>query len=184
MLHGRRIDLRARSEEDVEILHTDLLDDVQGHARWDGRPWRPHPHGALSPLAPKEPAPDVALFTVVLRDGGDLLGASILWGIDTYNRSAHIGIALRPLYHGLGYGTEVVEVLCYYGFSVLGLHRLQIETLADNAAMIGAASSCGFQPEGTLRSSSWVDGRFVDDVVFGLLADEWATRTGSTASHS
>ena len=176
MLHGRRIDLRARAEADVEVLHADLYDDVAGFARADGRAWRPHPHGVNSPFAPKEPSWDVADFTVVLRDGGDVLGRALLWGIDRHNRVAHIGLALRPPYRGLGYGTEVVEVLCSYGFRVLGLHRLQIETLADNAAMIGAAAANGFRHEGTLRRSSWVDGAFADDAVYGLLDGEWIAR--------
>jgi RimJ/RimL family protein N-acetyltransferase len=133
-----------------------------------------------SPFAPKEPSWDVADFTVVLRDGGDVLGRALLWGIDRHNRFAHIGLALRPLYRGQGYGTEVVAVLCSYGFCVLGLHRLQIETLADNAAMIAAAAASGFQHEGTLRRSSWVDGSFADDAVFGLLDDEWIARSGDS----
>jgi len=65
---------------------------------------------------------------------------------------------------------------------VLGLHRLQIETLADNEAMIAAAAANGFQHEGTLRRSSWVDGDFADDAIYGLLDGEWMARSdGSRA---
>jgi RimJ/RimL family protein N-acetyltransferase len=55
-------------------------------------------------------------------------------------------------------------------------HRLQIETLADNAAMIAAATRAGFAREGTLRGTSWVDGAFADEAVLGLLAAEWRGR--------
>ncbi len=182
MLRGRRVDLRARVESDVDVLHAELYDDVAGFARADGRAWRPHPRALNSPFAPKEPSSDVADFTVVLRDGGDVLGRGLLWGIDRHNRLAHIGLALRPAYRGQGYGTEVVEVLCSYGFLVLGLHRLQIETLADNAAMIAAAKANGFQHEGTLRRSSFIDGGFVDDVVLGLLDAERIDRSDGGAS--
>jgi RimJ/RimL family protein N-acetyltransferase len=70
----------------------------------------------------------------------------------------------------------VIRVLCHYGFVVLGLHRLQLETLADNAAMIAAATRCGFTLEGTLRRAAWVTGEFLDEIVMGLLADEWSMR--------
>jgi RimJ/RimL family protein N-acetyltransferase len=50
---------------------------------------------------------------------------------------------------------------------------LQVETLADNAAMIAAATRAGFVPEGTLRGSAWVDGAFADEAILGLLAAEW-----------
>jgi RimJ/RimL family protein N-acetyltransferase len=65
-------------------------------------------------------------------------------------------------------------VLCRYGFAVRGLHRLQMETLSDNHAMIAVATRLGFTREGTTRDSGWVNGKFADDVIFGLLATEFS----------
>ena len=73
----------------------------------------------------------------------------------------------------LGLRADVVRVLCRYGFRVRGLHRLQLETLADNHAMIAVAEKLGFTREGATRGSSWVNGRFMDDVIFGLMDDEF-----------
>ena len=70
-------------------------------------------------------------------------------------------------------GKEVVRVLCHYGFILRGLHRLQVDTLANNIAMIRAAVGNGFVQEATLRRSAWVQGEFVDEVILGLLAEEW-----------
>jgi RimJ/RimL family protein N-acetyltransferase len=39
--------------------------------------------------------------------------------------------------------------------------------------MIAAAERVGFTREGTSRGSSWVNGRWTDDVVFGLLDTEF-----------
>lgn len=50
-------------------------------------------------------------------------------------------------------------MLCHYGFVVRGLQRLQIETLSDNTAV--------------LRSSAWGMGEFLDEVLLGLLAQDW-----------
>ncbi|GFN05036.1 hypothetical protein Smic_35920 [Streptomyces microflavus] len=105
--------------------------------------------------------------------GGTLIGTATLWGIDTHNRSAHIGIELLPSARGKGYGTDVVGTLCHYGFVVRSLQRLQIETLADNAAMLGSAERNGFVREGVLRSSAWVLGEFLDEVLLGLLVKDW-----------
>lgn len=66
-----------------------------------------------------------------------------------------------------------MRALCHYGFAVRGLHRLQVETLADNFPMITAATKIGFTPEGTLRRSAWVSGAFVDEVILGLLSEDW-----------
>jgi RimJ/RimL family protein N-acetyltransferase len=64
-------------------------------------------------------------------------------------------------------------VMCRYGFALRGLHRLQLETLGDNHAMIAVAEKLGFTREGTTRESSWANGGFTDDVLFGLLAAEY-----------
>jgi RimJ/RimL family protein N-acetyltransferase len=71
-------------------------------------------------------------------------------------------------------GTDVVVALCRYGFAVRGLHRLQVDTLADNTAMIRAALRAGFVHEGRLRRSAWVNGEFANEVILGLLATDWA----------
>ena len=67
----------------------------------------------------------------------------------------------------------MVRILCRYGFRVRGLRRLHLETLSDNHAMMAVAEKLGFTREGMTRSSSWVNGRFCDDVIFGLLAEEF-----------
>jgi RimJ/RimL family protein N-acetyltransferase len=174
MLRGDKVGLRARHEADVPILQTDLYDDVATRSRADSRPWRPIPPGsAASPYAVADPGEDAACFSVVRLADDELAGEALLWGIDTHNRTAHLGISLRPALRAQGLGLDTVAVLCNYGFAIRGLHRLQIETLADNAAMIRIATRSGFRPEGTLRGAAWVDGAFHDEVILGLLAADF-----------
>ncbi len=174
MLRGDKVGLRARHETDVCILQSDLYDDVATRSRADSRAWRPiAPGSAASPYAVADPTDDAACFSVVQLAGDELAGEALLWGIDAHHRTAHLGISLRPSFRRRGLGTDTVNVLCNYGFAVRGLHRLQVETLADNTAMIRAATQAGFLPEGTLRRSAWVNGDFADEVILGLLATEW-----------
>lgn len=177
MLRGDKVGLRARHEADVSVLQSDLYDDVATRSRADSRPWRPiAPGSAASPYAVPDPTDDAACFSVVQLAGDELAGEALLWGIDAHNRTAHIGISLRPSFRRRGLGTDTINVLCNYGFAVRGLHRLQVETLADNTAMIRAATQAGFLPEGTLRRSAWVNGDFADEVILGLLATEWGAK--------
>ena len=180
MLRGTKVGLRARHDSDVMPLQRGLYDDVATRVRADSRPWRPVPPTPdASPYRVREPADDVAFFSVVdLGDGDRLAGEALLWGIDLHNRSAHLGISLLPESRGRALGTDVVQVLCHYGFALRGMHRLQVDTLADNEAMVRAATHVGFTREGVLRRAAWVDGAFVDEVVLGLLADEWSHDEG------
>jgi RimJ/RimL family protein N-acetyltransferase len=110
----------------------------------------------------------------VTLDGDELAGEATLWAIDSWHRSAHVGLALRASCRGRGLGTDVVRVLCHYGFTVLGMHRLQVETLATNQAMARAAEQAGFRRESVNREVGWVLGEFADEVVLGMLDREWA----------
>jgi RimJ/RimL family protein N-acetyltransferase len=178
MLFGDKVLLRARIESDVAVLHAELYDDVQTRARTDTRAWRPLSSGSpLSPFAISDPSDEFAAFSVVERsEENSLAGAAVLHMIDTHNRSAHIGISLRPAFRGRGLAVDTVRVLCDYGFRVRGLHRLAIETLRDNEAMIRTAEHAGFVREGVLRKAAWVTGEFVDEILFGMLLDEWPGR--------
>ncbi|MBO0867461.1 MAG: GNAT family N-acetyltransferase [Micromonosporaceae bacterium] len=177
MLRGEKVGLRARIEADVPVLEAELYQDVPTHERANGRPWRPLTPGTpASHFAIREPKDDTDRFSVVELATGELAGAAVLWDIDLHNRSAHIGLGLRPAFRGKGFGTDVVRVLCRYGFNSRGLHRIQIETLTDNHAMLAAAQANGFQREGTLRGSGWVDGEFLDEAILGLLVDEWSAK--------
>ena len=49
-----------------------------------------------------------------------------------------------------------------------------METLSDNRAMIAVAEGLGFTREGTIRGASWVNGRWADDVLFGMLDTEFS----------
>ncbi|QIP82974.1 GNAT family N-acetyltransferase [Streptomyces sp. Tu 2975] len=174
MLRGDKIGLRARYEDDIPVLRAELYDDVVNAARAESGPWRPITPGSQDPrLVVDDKNQGLVQFSVVELDGGTLVGTATLWGIDTHNRSAHIGLGLLPSARGKGYGTDVVAVLCHYGFVVRGLQRLQIETLADNTAMLRSAERNGFVREGVLRSSAWVLGEFLDEVLLGLLAHDW-----------
>ncbi|MFE6866204.1 GNAT family N-acetyltransferase [Kitasatospora sp. NPDC057692] len=177
MLQTSRILLRARHDSDVPVLHTELYDDVVTRSRADTRPWRPL--AADSPESPFVVGPGddgVAFFSVVDVASGELAGEALLWGIDAHQRRAHLGLALRPGFRGRGLAGDLVRLLCHYGFTVRGLNRLQVDTLADNLPMIKAATGAGFVLEGTLRRAAWVYGAFEDEVVLGLLASEWTGR--------
>ncbi|MEC4016366.1 GNAT family N-acetyltransferase [Streptomyces sp. H27-D2] len=175
MIRGDKVGLRTRQDGDVPVFQAELYEDVVMRSRADSLPWRPiPPEAAESPSAAAAPSEQKAYFSVVELESQELAGEALMWGIDLHNRTAHLGISMLPAFRGRGLGGDVIRVLCEYGFAVRGLQRLQVETLVDNTAMIAAATGAGFSVEGTLRCSAWVYGAFVDRVILGLLAEEWA----------
>lgn len=169
MLVGERVVLRARREADVAVLHEELYDDVPTRVRADTRGWTPL--GVPdSPYAVHEGGSSVAEFSVVEAATGELAGEALLWDIDPHNRSAHAGLALRPRFRGRGLGAETLRLLVDYALRIRGLHRVQVEIVAGNEAMLASARRAGFNQDGVLRESVWVDGGFADQVVLSVLA--------------
>ncbi len=72
-----------------------------------------------------------------------------------------------------------MELLCHYGFRFRNLHRIELETLATNAAMRKLAERCGFVLEGIQREQAYDGDGFADIVLYGLLRQEWSARTAS-----
>jgi len=118
----------------------------------------------------------VAAFSIIELSSQELAGEALLWGIDAHNRCTHIGVAVLPAFRRRGFGADTTRVLCHYGFLTLGLHRLQVETVADNIPMIQAATRAGFSAEGLRRGSCWANGNFLDEMILGQLRQEWQQR--------
>lgn len=172
MIDYGEVALRARESGDVAVLHRELYDDVVTRTRADGRAWRPLTL-EQSPYRVDAGDEQVEAFTVIERATGAIAGEAALWQVDLHNRAANVGIALVPAFRGRGLAMPTLGALCSYAFDLRGLHRLQLETTADNEPMQRAAARVGFDGEGRRRESQWVAGRFVDVVVFGMVEEDW-----------
>lgn len=182
-MRGKLICLRAKRRADVEALHGPLRSDPELWMLTDTDPWTPQTlEAALATFDKRQTEEqhrfvDFAVEALVDAGGaittGQVVGQACLWGVDQHARSAHVGLALIKAARGQGIGREVVDLLLDYGFRVRGLHRLQCDTLADNAGMLATAEAAGFRREGLLRQAAWRSGKHVDEVVLGLLAEEW-----------
>lgn len=80
---------------------------------------------------------------------------------------------LDPKLAGRGYTTEAVRLLVDYLFKVHTWHRLELLIAPENAASVRVAQKCGFSEEGTLRQAFFINGRYHDVTMYGLLRPEW-----------
>ena len=100
------------------------------------------------------------------------VGVCGLTSIDRHNRNAEFSLYIAPEEQGNGYATPALKALCKYGFNTLGLKRIWGEVFDGNPA-IEMFQKAGFRTEGTLRSSYWRDGKWIDSFRIGLLAEEF-----------
>lgn len=172
MLHGERVTLRPVRREELPAVHAWRID-VDYWLLSDQGPYLPPSYEDFEKQW-ADPPPGLPFAGFGIEAEGRLVGLCRLWGIDLHNRFSHVGVSIGDKEHrGQGLGRDALAVITDYGFRLRGLQRLEVETLASNEAMIRTALSVGYREEGRLRARAFISGRFVDEVLFGLLAEEW-----------
>ena len=87
---------------------------------------------------------------------------------------AELGWVLDPTFTGHGYATEAVRELLRYCFDDLGVHRVIANCFLDNNDSLRLMQRVGMRREThAVRESLHRSGRWLDTVVYAVLADEW-----------
>ncbi|WP_239164830.1 GNAT family N-acetyltransferase [Actinoplanes palleronii] len=96
-------------------------------------------------------------------------------------RQAEIGFTLATAYQKRGLATEAVSAVLDRLFRLQGLHRVMGECDARNVASAALMERLGFTREGLLRQQTFIKGEWTDDLIFGILDQEWLAR--DSAAH-
>jgi ribosomal-protein-alanine N-acetyltransferase len=87
-----------------------------------------------------------------------------------------IGYDLARLYWKQGIMTEAIQALLRFGFEVRNLHRVEAKVRLGNDASMRLLQKLGFQEEGILRESLFLNNYFFDIKIFSLLKSEYQLR--------
>ncbi|MBY0579085.1 MAG: GNAT family N-acetyltransferase [Burkholderiales bacterium] len=108
-----------------------------------------------------------------LKGDSRLIGSCGLFGFNMPYRSASLGYDLSPEYWGRGIMTEALKALFGFGFSTLGMNRLNALVYPDNLASIRVLEGLGFEKEGVMREFGYWKGAFHDMSLYALLRGQW-----------
>lgn len=114
-----------------------------------------------------------SLQTALVRDGA-IAGAVGLNRLDWFHRQTEIGYWVDAGSEGRGLITAATRALIDHCFGALKLHRIEIKAATDNTRSQRVPERLGFTREGTVRGAERIGDRYLDLVIFGLLAPEWA----------
>ena len=89
-------------------------------------------------------------------------------------RQAEIGFTLAQAYQGQGYAAEAGRRLLQYLFAELHLHRVTATADAKNLASIRLLERLGLRREGTFIENTFFKGSWGSEVLYAMLAREWA----------
>lgn len=93
--------------------------------------------------------------------------------IDWANRKTEVGYWIAEPFQGRGIVTRACRAFVGHAFDVLRLNRVEIYCGVGNARSRRIPERLGFRREGVLRQAEWLHDRFIDLVLYSMLAEEW-----------
>ncbi len=118
--------------------------------------------------------PEVHAFTICALEDDEPIGRCWLEAVDPLNRRAWLNIYIGSKRHwGRGYGEDAIRLLLDYGFTLLNLRTILLDTIEFNERAIRCYAKAGFREMGRWRKSRLIDGTAYDLVFMDILAEEF-----------
>jgi RimJ/RimL family protein N-acetyltransferase len=107
-----------------------------------------------------------------------------LHNIEHENRRGMLGIIIgEKSYWGQGYGPDAIRAMLRWAFEYLNLNRVYLTAYAYNERAIRCYEKCGFQHEGVMRQARYSDGQYYDELMMGIVRQDFPERQGRRHSH-
>ncbi|HVK19915.1 MAG TPA: GNAT family N-acetyltransferase [Actinokineospora sp.] len=178
----RRLVLRPFTMDDLDALHAiQSREDVVKYLYWEPRT-RDETETALREWLTRtvlEKEGDSLRLAVTLADTGELIGDVMLNWISEQHQGGEIGYIFHPDHKGKGYAGEAAVEMLKVGFDQVGLHRIIGRLDADNRASGRLLERLGMRFEARFKENEFVKGKWADEAVYAMLADEWRELTES-----
>ncbi|NDI35210.1 GNAT family N-acetyltransferase [Chengkuizengella sediminis] len=124
---------------------------------------------------------EAALQKLANNDGIDcgifyhdrIVGCISLHRLDWLNKKTSIGYWLDGSLQGQGIMTKACKAMINYSFKDLQLNRIEIRAGVNNLKSRAIPERLGFEKEGMMRMAEWVNNRYINHVVYGLLKEDW-----------
>lgn len=181
MITGLKVELRPVSLEDFKRTY-DWRNDEETAKLEAGTGYFRHSH---VPLEKIESGYEKAIRDIDKREEGEFsiytiedqpkhIGSIGYRELDIISRRCTVGIGIGEKdYWSKGFGTDAMKILIHYLFQTMNLNRIQLDTWSGNVQAIRSYEKCGFVREGQLRNDAFIDGKYYDTIVMGLLKEEF-----------
>ena len=175
MWQGHQVRLRALQTGDAQTI-------ALSHQDSDG--WR-HGDDIKPPVAIEKVVANIAatmqpkddnIWLAIVDSTGEMVGNINVHGADPRHAGFEYGIHILREHRLLGYANDAIRLLMRYYFEELSYQRMWSTVYEFNVPSIALHRRLGFVEEGRLRRSVRTGGRYWDEVIFGILANEAAAQ--------
>ncbi|MCA9931405.1 MAG: GNAT family N-acetyltransferase, partial [Anaerolineales bacterium] len=107
------------------------------------------------------------MFSIETLDG-ELVGGINIHSMNRRNGTFETGTRIYRAFRGQGFGFETKIIVLRYAFYEMRFQKYNIHCVETNQAMIKHATRLGCKEEGRIRRHIYMNGRFYDELIFGL----------------
>lgn len=172
-LAGERVALRPLAIENAAALAAWMNDEEVTYFMFTGQ--RPMTVAQVAEEIRRQTEnPANTVFLVEHRETGTPIGYAGLYDIHPTAHKAEFRILLGVKeFWNKGYGTEVTELLTFYGFDRLNLNKVWLGVIDENKGAVRAYEKVGFRVEGQLRQELYRNSRYYDAIRMSVLRAEY-----------
>lgn len=114
-----------------------------------------------------------ACFAVTIKGFDTAIGIFQVREFEPGFTTAEWGFALGSPFWGTGVFEEAADLVLEFAFDTVGVHRLEARAAVLNGRGNGALRKMGAVQEGILRKSFLCKGEYLDQVLYGIVEDDW-----------
>ena len=114
-------------------------------------------------------------FSIITIEG-KLVGYCMIYNFDKVCRSASFGVIIGDVEdRNRGYGKEAVNLILEFSFKTLNIHSIYLSVFDFNKIAIDLYSKIGFRVIGMKRESYFLNGKWHDEILMDMLAEEFVS---------
>jgi RimJ/RimL family protein N-acetyltransferase len=176
LFQGTNIYLAAHDPESDAEIESRWTHDLDFMHAISTRPALPLPTAQIKKKYKEAEKGDRNRFSFAIHTLQDqrLIGFVRLHHIEWPNQFGWIKIGIGDKAdRGRGYGKEALNLALNYAFCELNLYRISATAAEYNVSWLGLLKNTGFVEEVHQREALHVNGRWFDNLILGLLKEEW-----------
>lgn len=112
-------------------------------------------------------------LSIFIKGFPELIGDIGIHFIEADHLQVEIGYTLSIEHQGKGYASEAIEGVIDYLFHTYHKHRIFASVDPDNIKSIAVLERMGMRKEAHFKKSIWHNGKWVDDIIYSILEEEW-----------
>lgn len=116
---------------------------------------------------------DTTIREFIIYQDDEKIGYTSLFNLNFSHRTGTFGIMLDPYHQGNGHAADSTRLIVEYGFNILNLNKINLDVVDYNKKAIHVYKKVGFQIEGEKKQQYYINGKYTNGLLMGLLKGDY-----------